>query len=264
MIIVYSYYVLDIVHKGHLEMLRNAKAMAGKDGKLVVGILTDAAIAEKKSKAILSFEERVELARSIEYVDLVVSQDTYSPLTNLRHVRPDVLMESGSHEPNKIVKDFMKSIKGRIITIPYFPGHSSTQIKEDIRDEQLQDAPMLKSLMWRIIGVFWLATITWAFTRDWITVSWVTFVHHSIFLVVFYLHERIWATSKLRPKIKYAVKAVTYEIILGNVILGLITYLVIGDIKQMTGITLTYIQSKLILYYFYEWSWSIRSERTGD
>ena len=41
MIIVYSYYVLDIIHKGHLEMLRNAKAIAGSDGRLIVGILKD-------------------------------------------------------------------------------------------------------------------------------------------------------------------------------------------------------------------------------
>jgi len=38
--LVYSYYVLDIVHKGHLLMMKNAKAMAGKDGKLIVGILS--------------------------------------------------------------------------------------------------------------------------------------------------------------------------------------------------------------------------------
>ena len=48
--IVYSYYVLDIVHKGHLVMMENAKALAGEDGRLIVGILTDAAVMEKKRK----------------------------------------------------------------------------------------------------------------------------------------------------------------------------------------------------------------------
>ena len=115
---------------------------------------------------------------------------------------------------------------------------------------------MLKSLVWRIIGVFWLAGIIWIFTRSWITVSMITFIHHSIFLVVFYLHERVWLYLRMKPKIRYAIKAITYEIILGNVILGLITYFITGDVKQMTGVTLTYIQSKLILYYFYDWLWS--------
>jgi len=115
---------------------------------------------------------------------------------------------------------------------------------------------MMKSLVWRIIGVFWLAGITYTFTRNWVQVSLTTFIHHAIFLVVFYLHERVWIKSKMRPKLKYAIKAVTYEVVLGNIILGLITYFVIGDVKQMTWITLTYIQSKLVLYFFYDWMWS--------
>ena len=60
----------------------------------------------------------------------------------------------------------------------------------------------------------------------------------------------------MRPKIKYAVKAVTYEVILGNIILGLITYFVTRDPYKMTAVTLTYIQSKLVLYYVYDWIWS--------
>lgn len=115
---------------------------------------------------------------------------------------------------------------------------------------------MMKSLVWRIIGVFWLVGITYTFTRNWVQVSLTTFIHHAIFLVVFYLHERVWIKSKMRPKLKYAIKAVTYEVVLGNIILGLITYFVIGDVKQMTWITLTYIQSKLVLYFFYDWMWS--------
>jgi len=45
--IVYSYYVLDIIHSGHLLMMKNAKTLAGSDGKLIVGILTDKATMEK-------------------------------------------------------------------------------------------------------------------------------------------------------------------------------------------------------------------------
>ena len=116
---------------------------------------------------------------------------------------------------------------------------------------------ILKSLVWRIIGVFWLAGITWIFTRNWIQVSLVTFIHHGVFLIVFYLHERVWMHStKLRPKIRYAVKAFTYEILLGNLILGIITYCVTRDPYKMTLVTGVYIQSKLILYYFYDWAWS--------
>lgn len=134
MIVVYSYYVLDIVHKGHLEMLRNAKAIAGPDGKLIVGILTDKAAQEKKPAPTVPFEERIELARSIKYVDLVVAQETYSPLTNILELRPDVLIESSSHTKDTKVIEAMRQLGGRILRIPYFPNHSSSQIKKDINE----------------------------------------------------------------------------------------------------------------------------------
>jgi phosphoenolpyruvate phosphomutase / 2-hydroxyethylphosphonate cytidylyltransferase len=135
--IVYSYYVLDIVHKGHLVMMKNSKAMAGKDGKLIVGILTDEAVMEKKPKPILSFEERMDLASSIKYVDAVVAQSSYSPLDNVKAIHPDILMESSSHTPEAIeeAREVMADIGGRVIVIPYFPPQSSTGIKERVKNK---------------------------------------------------------------------------------------------------------------------------------
>ena len=134
---VYSYYVLDIVHRGHLAMLENSKAIAGEDGKLIVGILTDEAVMEKKNKPIFSFDERFNLARAIRYVDVVVPQETYSPLPNLMSIKPDVLMESTSHNEADIEKvhDFMQSINGSVIVLPYYPSQSSTDIKRIIKQK---------------------------------------------------------------------------------------------------------------------------------
>ncbi len=115
---------------------------------------------------------------------------------------------------------------------------------------------MIKSLLWRVIGIFWLGGITYLFTRNWITTGLVTVIHHAVFLVVFYLHERFWLKFNWQSKWKHAAKAIVYEVILGNIILGLITYLITGDVKEMTLITLTYIQSKLVLYFFYDWMWT--------
>ncbi len=132
--LVYSYYVLDLVHKGHLVMMKNAKAIAAEDGKLIVGILTDEAVMEKKKKPILSFDERVELAGAIKYVDLVVAQQTYSPLPNVKKIKPDILMESSSHGDDalKEAAQVMEELRGRLIVIPYYPSQSSTEIKKKI------------------------------------------------------------------------------------------------------------------------------------
>ena len=132
--IVYSYYVLDIVHRGHLLQMQNAKATAGKDGISIVGILTDEAVMEKKPKPVLSFDERMLLAQSIKFNDFVVAQNTYSPLPNVKNIRPDILMESSSHNENDINESrrVMAKLGGKVIVTPYYPTISSTKIKEEI------------------------------------------------------------------------------------------------------------------------------------
>jgi len=134
--IVYSYYVLDIVHRGHLLQMQNAKATAGKDGISVVGILTDKAVMERKKKPILSFDERMLLAQSIRFNDFVVAQDTYSPIPNVRNIHPDILMESSSHTKEDIeeAKRVMAKLGGKVIITPYYPMISSTDIKKKIRE----------------------------------------------------------------------------------------------------------------------------------
>ena len=52
--LVYSYFVLDIVHRGHLMMLKNSKAIAGPEGRLIVGIVSDEAVLDKKGNNIIS------------------------------------------------------------------------------------------------------------------------------------------------------------------------------------------------------------------
>ena len=137
--IVYSYYVLDLIHKGHLLMMKNSKALAGKDGKLIVGILTDEATMEKKPKPpILSFDERIDIARAIKYVDAAVPQETYSPIPNIKKIRPDILLESGSHSEKEIkeTREVVESYGGRVVVMPYYPSQSSTNIKKRIEGER--------------------------------------------------------------------------------------------------------------------------------
>ncbi len=115
-----------------------------------------------------------------------------------------------------------------------------------------------KSIIWRIVGILILGIITYAYTRHWLQTSIITFFHHGIFLFVFYFHERIWLRMK-RPvnlTMRSIAKMFTYETLCGNIILGTITYLITGSLKQMTAITLTYIGIKHIVYIFNEFIWS--------
>ncbi len=114
----------------------------------------------------------------------------------------------------------------------------------------------VKSIIWRICGIIILATITYAFTKSWLVTGLVTVIHHTVFLFVFYFHERIWLKiKKIKGIWRKLAKMFTYETLCGNIILGTITYLVTGSWKVMTAITLTYIGIKHIAYVINEILW---------
>lgn len=116
---------------------------------------------------------------------------------------------------------------------------------------------MVRSVVWRALGVLVLAVITYAFTRNWITTTMITAVHHTTFVLVYYLHERFWLKTKwLRDsRWKPYMRVVTYEVVLGNLILAAISYGFTGDLQKMTAITLTYITNKYWMFYVYDILW---------
>ena len=122
-IIGYAYMVGDIIHEGHLLYLRNCKALCDK---LIVGVLTDEAVLEKKPKAILTFTQRLKIVKSIKYVDVVVPQKTYLPNRNCELLKPDILFENIGREEQGFNEN------RAIIVFPYYPGISSTEIKKRI------------------------------------------------------------------------------------------------------------------------------------
>ena len=109
-----------------------------------------------------------------------------------------------------------------------------------------------KSVIWRIMGVFVYATIFYLFTRQLVLTLVGTLIHHSTFLVVFYLHERFWIKLKRNT---HWLKPFTYEIILGMGLGGLIVLLLTGSWKAVTVITITYTVVKLVMYFIYDKIW---------
>jgi len=121
---------------------------------------------------------------------------------------------------------------------------------------EIKKRSALKSLIWRIVGIIILALVTYIYTGNLITTGLVTVIHHIVFLVVFYLHERIWLRIKLDDMLWRSIaKMFTYETLCGNIILGIITYSITGCWKQMTAITLTYIGIKHVIYVWNEFIW---------
>lgn len=113
----------------------------------------------------------------------------------------------------------------------------------------------LKSFIWRIVGVVILGAVTYAYTGNWVTTSWVTFLHHFIFFFVFIIHERFYQHVDYTGLKRKIIKAVTYETILGNFILAIITLAITGSVQTMTKITLTYIGIKHFIFVANEFWW---------
>ena len=132
--IVYAYVVADLLHIGHVIHLENAKALGDK---LIVGVLTDKATMEKKARPTITFDERIKLIKSLRCVDYAVTQDTYSPIKNVLSIKPDILAESDSHADDDLIETTKatNSIGCKIVKMAYYPGQSSTKIKEKIKNE---------------------------------------------------------------------------------------------------------------------------------
>ncbi len=132
--VVYAYVCGDILHKGHLHHLRSSNSIGTF---LIVGVLTDEAVMEKKSKPVMCFEERIDLIKELKMVDLAVPQYTYSPYENLKNLKPDILAESTSHSKELISQgeNLMKKIGGKVVVFSYYPDQSSTKIRNKIKEQ---------------------------------------------------------------------------------------------------------------------------------
>ena len=131
---VYAYVVADLLHIGHIIFLENAKSFVGENGKLIVGVLTDEATMEKKPKPTLLFSERIRLVKALKCADVVVAQTTYSPISNVKNLRPDILIESDSHSREDLIqtKSVAESIGCKVIILPYYAPQCSSKIKDEI------------------------------------------------------------------------------------------------------------------------------------
>ena len=136
MIIGYTTGVFDLFHVGHLNMLKNAKSMCDK---LIVGVTTDELVAYKHKKAVIPFEERIEIVRNIKCVDAVVAQDSMDKFEMWKKLKFDVMFVGDDWYNTKkwnAYEEQFKEVGVKIVYFPYYKGTSSTLINQTL--EQLR------------------------------------------------------------------------------------------------------------------------------
>lgn len=131
-VIGYTCGVWDLFHIGHLNLLKNAKGLCDK---LIVGVSVDELVEYKNKRAVIPFEERIEIVRSIKFVDAAVAQEDLDKYKMWEKLHFDVLFvgDDWYSTPSwKEMEEKFNKVGVRVIYFPYTKGTSSTLINQTL------------------------------------------------------------------------------------------------------------------------------------
>ena len=126
----------DIMHEGHINILK----IANSYGDVIVGLLTDQAIASYKNIPYLDYKKRKVVIENMKYVKKVIPQKTLDYVENLKLIRPDYVVhgddwKSGVQKKTRErVVSTLKKWSGKLIEPKYTKNISSTSIKNKITE----------------------------------------------------------------------------------------------------------------------------------
>lgn len=128
MVIGYTAGVYDLFHIGHLNLFKNARGMCDK---LIVGVTVDELVTYKGKHPIIPFEDRIEIVRSVKYVDAVVPQMDMDKVGMCKKLGAQLLFVGDDWYGTEKWRDYEKKCVESGIQVVYFPytrGISSTAI----------------------------------------------------------------------------------------------------------------------------------------
>ena len=134
---VYMCFSTDIIHGGHIAIIRRAKRL----GKLIAGVLSDEAVASFKRFPLVPEAERMRLLENISGVSMVVRQDTLSYRENLEKYRPDIVVHgndwcTGFQQPvREEVISVLETYGGKLVEFPYSTDEQYKEIQRRERAE---------------------------------------------------------------------------------------------------------------------------------
>ena len=133
--LVYVPMAADIVHPGHINILRKAREL----GKVMVGLFTDDAIRSYKPEPYMNYEKREIVISEIKGVDFVVPQISKDYKPNLRKYHPDYMVhgtdwrEGPLSDVRKRAIEILSEWDGQVVEPEYTLGISSSLIKQKLK-----------------------------------------------------------------------------------------------------------------------------------
>ena len=130
--VVFTNGCFDILHRGHVEYLADAKLLGSK---LVLALNSDRSVRELKGahRPIQTQDDRAAILDALESIDLVVIFDEDTPAKIIQTLLPDVLVKGSDYSTETIVgADTVIKNGGDVKVVPFRPGHGTSEILEKI------------------------------------------------------------------------------------------------------------------------------------
>ncbi|CAB3756768.1 D-glycero-beta-D-manno-heptose 1-phosphate adenylyltransferase [Paraburkholderia solisilvae] len=135
--VVFTNGVFDILHRGHVTYLADAKALGAC---LIVGVNSDASVrmlGKGDDRPINHEDDRMALLAALESVDWVVRFDERTPVELIEALHPDVLVKGGDYDMDVLPESArVRSWGGRALAIPFEHDRSTTALLKKVRAQQ--------------------------------------------------------------------------------------------------------------------------------
>jgi D-beta-D-heptose 7-phosphate kinase/D-beta-D-heptose 1-phosphate adenosyltransferase len=130
--VVFTNGVFDLLHRGHVELLKQARAIGDT---LFVGVNSDASTTRLKgpSRPFVPGSDRAAVLAALASVDVAVLFDEDTPAELIRHLTPDVLVKGADYAKDEIVgRDTVEAAGGRVESVSLVEGWSTTRLVAEI------------------------------------------------------------------------------------------------------------------------------------
>lgn len=133
---VYTCFCTDVIHEGHLNIIKNAQQY----GEVIIGVLSDEAMVKFNRFPTISFEERIQMVKDIEGVSRVVIQNEIMYDAVIAEIQPDYVIhgDNWTSGPMKAIRDnvvaLLKEYGGRVIDVPYTYNDNVKRIDDRLKE----------------------------------------------------------------------------------------------------------------------------------
>lgn len=126
--IVFTNGCFDLLHPGHIDILRRARALGGA---LIVGLNSDKSVRRLKgaSRPLIPEDLRRQSLEELRCVDAVAVFEEDTPIELIKVLRPDVLVKGSDYSRDTVVgAEIVEEYGGKVELLPLVPGFSTTEL----------------------------------------------------------------------------------------------------------------------------------------